>query len=167
MDLSLGSSNRTERLQAIWSLDTTISDHQPTEYAHIPAMSGNMTQGTESKPTSSELGKEERQVSQVSDHVAMAPSGDEGQYGDAPDGSLRAWLVAAGGAAAFFCCLGFANSFGTFEEYYLSHQLHDKTASQISWIGSVASFLQFLGGLVGGPLFDLYGGFVCSGTFQC
>ncbi|KAH6611373.1 hypothetical protein Trco_001393 [Trichoderma cornu-damae] len=75
----------------------------------------------------------------------------------APDGGLRAWLVAVGAASAFFCCLGFANSFGTFEEYYLTHQLSHRSPDEIAWIGSLASFLQFFSGLVGGPLFDRYG----------
>jgi hypothetical protein len=73
---------------------------------------------------------------------------------------MRAWLVAAGGSAIFFCCLGFSNSFGTFEEYYLSHQLQDKSPGDIAWVGSRSSFLQFAAGMVGGPLFDLFGGWV-------
>lgn len=75
----------------------------------------------------------------------------------APEGGVRAWLVAGGGAAVFFCTLGFANSFGTFEEYYLSHQMKGESASKVSWIGSLAMFLQFFAGVVGGPLFDRYG----------
>lgn len=75
----------------------------------------------------------------------------------APDGGLRGWMVALGGASVFFCTLGFANSFGTFEQYYLSHQLRGESASKISWIGSLAAFLQFLTGLISGPLFDRYG----------
>ena len=59
--------------------------------------------------------------------------------------------------AIFFCTLGFANSFGTFEEYYLTHQMQGESASKISWIGSLASFLQFFAGMVGGPLFDRFG----------
>ncbi|RHZ47217.1 MCT family MFS transporter [Aspergillus thermomutatus] len=77
--------------------------------------------------------------------------------GPAPDGGLRAWLVAAGAASVFLCTLGLANSFGTFEEYYLTHQLKRETASAISWIGSLQSFLQFFSGMVGGPLFDRFG----------
>ncbi|EAU30841.1 conserved hypothetical protein [Aspergillus terreus NIH2624] len=75
----------------------------------------------------------------------------------APDGGVRAWLVAAGAASVFFCTLGLANSFGTFEEYYLTHQLKGNTASAISWIGSLQSFLQFFSGMLGGPLFDRFG----------
>ncbi|KAF1818587.1 monocarboxylate permease-like protein [Dissoconium aciculare CBS 342.82] len=85
---------------------------------------------------------------------------EETHLDTAPDGGARAWLVAAGGSAIFFCCLGFSNSFGTFEEYYLSHQLQDKSPSDIAWIGSLSSFLQFAAGMVGGPLFDFFGSWI-------
>ncbi|KAJ6026017.1 hypothetical protein N7444_013696 [Penicillium canescens] len=75
----------------------------------------------------------------------------------APDGGLRAWLVTAGTACIFFSALGFANSFGIFEEYYLSHQLKNESADKVAWIGSMAAFLQFAAGALGGPLFDRYG----------
>jgi hypothetical protein len=78
----------------------------------------------------------------------------------APDGGLRAWLAAAGGSCIFFSALGFANAFGVFEEYYLSHQLNGKSADDVAWIGSLASCLQFMSGAIGGPLFDRYGGWV-------
>ncbi|KAK5659692.1 hypothetical protein OQA88_902 [Cercophora sp. LCS_1] len=78
-------------------------------------------------------------------------------FGAAPDGGLQAWLVAAGGGAVFFCCLGFANSFGAMAEYYLSHQLRDHSADEVAWIGSLSVFLQFASGMVGGPLFDRFG----------
>ena len=76
------------------------------------------------------------------------------------DGGIQAWLVAAGGACIFFSTLGFANSFGVFEEYYLTHQLNDKSADDVAWIGSLAAFLQFAAGVIGGPLFDRYGAWV-------
>ncbi|KAF2137398.1 uncharacterized protein K452DRAFT_341141 [Aplosporella prunicola CBS 121167] len=75
----------------------------------------------------------------------------------APDGGARAWLVAAGAASVFFCCLGFANSFGTLQAYYLTHQLRGESADAVAWIGSLGAFLQFAAGLVGGPLFDRWG----------
>jgi len=78
-----------------------------------------------------------------------------------PDGGMKAWLVASGAACIFFSALGFANSFGVFMEYYLSHQLRDQSADKVAWIGSVAVFMQFATGMVGGPLFDRYGAWVC------
>ncbi|KFY73869.1 hypothetical protein V499_06077 [Pseudogymnoascus sp. VKM F-103] len=61
----------------------------------------------------------------------------------APDGGARAWIVAAGGAAILFCCLGFSNSFGAFEQYYLTHQLQGHSPDKIAWIGSISAYLQF------------------------
>ncbi|KAF7592143.1 hypothetical protein BBP40_000630 [Aspergillus hancockii] len=87
-------------------------------------------------------------------------STDSLKFEEAPDGGTRAWLVAAGGASVFFCCLGFANSFGTFEEYYLSYQLRGQSPDTVAWIGSLSAFLQFASAAVGGPLFDRYGGWV-------
>ncbi|KAK6822867.1 hypothetical protein PG987_014412 [Apiospora arundinis] len=87
------------------------------------------------------------------DHEKTDPTADD----EAPEGGARAWLAAAGGASIFFSTLGFANSFGTFEEYYLTHQLQGESASKISWIGSLAVFIQFFVGMVAGPLFDRYG----------
>lgn len=82
------------------------------------------------------------------------------EFGEAPDGGLQAWLVAAGGACIFFCCLGFSNSFGTFEQYYLTHQLQHEPPDTIAWIGSLSLFLQFAAGAFGGPLFDMFGPWV-------
>lgn len=90
------------------------------------------------------------------DHVnssASPPDFDE----PAPDGGARAWIVAAGGAAILFCCLGFSNSFGAFEQYYLTHQLQGHSPDKIAWIGSISAYLQFGAGMVGGPMFDRYG----------
>ena len=81
-------------------------------------------------------------------------------YSPAPDGGLEAWLCASGGFSILFCCLSFVNSFGTFEEYYLTHQLADKTPDDVAWIGSLCAFLQFAVGAVAGPLFDRWGSWV-------
>ena len=94
--------------------------------------------------------------------MAAAPSQEKTSsstpnLGEAPDGGTRAWLVAAGGFAVCFCCLGFSNAFGTFEEYYLKHQLRGESPSNVAWIGSISAFLQFAAGMVGGPLFDRFG----------
>jgi hypothetical protein len=108
------------------------------------------------------LPQTERQDSQ---HSMVATNGDHKEasqenteFDPAPEGGTRAWLVAGGGAAIFFCTLGFANSFGAFEEYYLTHQLLGYSPSRVAWIGSLQSFLQFFAGMFGGPLFDRYGG---------
>lgn len=81
-------------------------------------------------------------------------------FGEAPDGGPRAWLVAAGSACIFFSCMGFANTFGVFQEYYMTHQLQGQSTDKIAWIGSLSAFIQFAAGSVGGPLFDRYGTWV-------
>lgn len=76
---------------------------------------------------------------------------------DFPDGGARAWSVAAGAAGVLFCTFGYANAFGVYQAYYSTHQLSDKTPSQISWIGSLQVFFLFMGNLFGGPMFDSIG----------
>lgn len=78
----------------------------------------------------------------------------------APEGGLKAWLVVLGSASIFFSCLGFMNSFGVFQEYYMANQLRDRSPDEVAWIGSLMSFVQFFGGAVSGPLFDRYGAWV-------
>ena len=79
---------------------------------------------------------------------------------DFPEGGLRAWLVAAGTAGILFCTLGYSNSFGVFQAYYIRNQLKDHSPDDISWIGSLQVFLVFALGLAGGPIFDRYGAWV-------
>ncbi|KAJ5375966.1 hypothetical protein N7509_012852 [Penicillium cosmopolitanum] len=90
---------------------------------------------------------------------------DGSNLGPPPDGGIKAWLVAAGAACIFFSALGFANSFGVFVEYYLSHQLKGQSPDKVAWIGSVAVFTQFAAGADGGPLFDRCGAWVCKQHF--
>ncbi|KAL5340201.1 major facilitator superfamily domain-containing protein [Aspergillus crustosus] len=81
-------------------------------------------------------------------------------FGPAPDGGLKAWMVAIGASCTIFSTMGFANSFGVLQEYYATHQLQQQSADQIAWIGSLSTFLQFATGAVAGPLFDRYGTWV-------
>ncbi|RBA14226.1 hypothetical protein BFJ72_g10335 [Fusarium proliferatum] len=87
-------------------------------------------------------------------------SGDPLELSPAPDGGLQAWLVAAGSACIFFSCLGFANSFGVLQEYYMTHQLQGHSEDAIAWIGSISTFIQFAVGALSGPMFDRYGSWV-------
>ncbi|BCS23910.1 MCT family MFS transporter [Aspergillus puulaauensis] len=82
---------------------------------------------------------------------------DESRAPEYPDGGVRAWGVAFGTAGIMFSTLGYVNSWGVYQAYYHTHQLHDESASAISWIGSLQSFFLFGSSLVGGPLFDRYG----------
>lgn len=109
------------------------------------------------------MGHTESAAASMSDVEKAAPTPAEHEA--APDGGSQAWLVAAGGACIMFSCLGFANSFGVFQEYYEANQLRVESSSKISWIGSLCTFLQFAAGGLGGPLFDRYGTWVSA--LQC
>ncbi|KAJ5691890.1 hypothetical protein N7462_001313 [Penicillium macrosclerotiorum] len=100
------------------------------------------------------------ELKSTSDTISPTTEKEELELNPAPDGGFRAWLVAAGGSCIFFAALGFANSFGVFEEYYLTHQLKGQSTDKIAWIGSVASCFQFTAGAIGGPLFDRFGAWV-------
>jgi hypothetical protein len=102
-------------------------------------------------------------TSRATDEEATATTTDEKiDIGPAPDGGPEAWLVATGGACIFFCCLGFSNAFGTFQQYYRTHQLQDRSTDDVAWIGSLSMFIQFGAGAIGGPMFDRYGAWVRS-----
>lgn len=79
------------------------------------------------------------------------------QASGVPDGGTQAWLVAAGTAGVLFCTMGYTNSFGVFQAYYMTHQLQNETPDRIAWIGSLQNFLIFASGAIGGPLFDRFG----------
>ena len=105
-------------------------------------------------------GTKEHQSLNPTDVDEIVARSDTAAFEEAPDGGLRAWLVAIGAACVFFSTLGFANSFGVFQEYYLNHQLREKSPDDIAWIGSLSAFLQFAAGAIGGPLFDRIGAWV-------
>ncbi|KAF7556708.1 hypothetical protein G7Z17_g1239 [Cylindrodendrum hubeiense] len=92
--------------------------------------------------------------------VGIDPEKASTDFGEAPDGGVRAWTVAAGAGFISFSALGFANSFGIFQQYYMTHQLQHESEDKVAWIGSIAAFLQFAAGAVGGPLFDRYGAWI-------
>ncbi|EGN91613.1 hypothetical protein SERLA73DRAFT_118356 [Serpula lacrymans var. lacrymans S7.3] len=71
-----------------------------------------------------------------------------------PEGGLTAWLTVLGGSLILFCTFGAVQSYGVYQEFYAKAWLAEKTASDISWIGSVQVFLLFAGGLPAGKLFD-------------
>jgi hypothetical protein len=50
---------------------------------------------------------------------------------------------------------GVANTYGAFQTFYEAELLSDHSPSQISWIGSIQTFLlMFVGGLATGPIYD-------------
>ncbi|CAL1703508.1 unnamed protein product [Somion occarium] len=69
-----------------------------------------------------------------------------------PDGGARAWASVAGGWIIAFCTVGYAQSFGVFEDLYTLAGA--STATNIAWIGSFQLFMAFAMGLPAGKLFD-------------
>ncbi|KFA62921.1 hypothetical protein S40285_09074 [Stachybotrys chlorohalonatus IBT 40285] len=69
-----------------------------------------------------------------------------------PDGGLDAWTQVAMGWIVIFTTWGYINSFGSFQTYYTSTL--PQTPSQISWIGSIQSWLTFVIGAFSGRLLD-------------
>ncbi|KAJ8120350.1 hypothetical protein ONZ43_g2920 [Nemania bipapillata] len=71
-----------------------------------------------------------------------------------PDGGLAAWTQVAAGFVILLNTWGILSSFGVFQSYYASGDLFLASSSNISWIGSIQSFLPQLSGLIAGPLYD-------------
>ena len=69
----------------------------------------------------------------------------------------RAKLTILGASTGFFCTVGFLNSFGVFEAYYIDAQLAGESQSTIAWIGAISIFFIFSVSVVSGPLLDLFG----------
>ena len=57
------------------------------------------------------------------------------------------WLCVVGSTLVLFCSFGYANAFGVFQSYYQLTAYPNKSASDISWIGSLQLFLQVCGTL--------------------
>ncbi|KAH9928564.1 MFS general substrate transporter [Epithele typhae] len=85
----------------------------------------------------------------------VEPDHPKVDYGENPDGGLRAWLVVIGCAAGTCGTFGLVNAWGVFQAYYQQSILPGTSTSTISWIGSVQYALVFLPGLVVGRLFDM------------
>jgi MFS family permease len=124
-----------------------VSDHSEGSTAHAPYDEKKAPNQTDSTDTESAK-------------AALPPAPGGPGFSAAPDGGARAWLVVAGSACIFFSCLGFMNSFGVFQEYYMANQLRDQSSDNVAWIGSLTAFIQFAGGAIAGPLFDRYGAWV-------
>nr|OQO25818.1 hypothetical protein B0A51_09488 [Rachicladosporium sp. CCFEE 5018] len=84
--------------------------------------------------------------------AAGPPGGPPG--GPPPNGGAQAWLQVLGGFFLFFNTWGVLNTFGVYQTYYESGQLFTATSSDISWIGSIQSFMVLLVGCFTGPVFD-------------
>ncbi|KAH7929027.1 MFS general substrate transporter [Leucogyrophana mollusca] len=74
---------------------------------------------------------------------------------DFPEGGLEGWATVLGASFLVqFCSYGYTVSFGVYQDYYTQVHLTNESASAISWIGSVNSFLFEVIGLAAGRLYD-------------
>lgn len=71
-----------------------------------------------------------------------------------PNGGLPAWLHVLGAFMLWFNTWGILNAFGVFQTYYESGKLFTKSSSDISWIGSIQSFMLLAVGIFVGPIYD-------------
>jgi len=71
-----------------------------------------------------------------------------------PNGGLQAWLHVLGGFMLFFNTWGILNTFGVYQTYYESGSLFTESSSNISWIGSIQSYMVLTVGIVSGPIYD-------------
>lgn len=71
-----------------------------------------------------------------------------------PNGGLQAWLHVLGAFMLWFNTWGILNAFGVFQTYYESGELFTKSSSDISWIGSIQSFMLLAVGIFVGPIYD-------------
>lgn len=74
--------------------------------------------------------------------------------GPPPNGGLQAWLHVLGAFMLWFNTWGILNAFGVFQTYYESGKLFTKSSSDISWIGSIQSFMLLAVGIFVGPIYD-------------
>ncbi|KAI5867886.1 MFS general substrate transporter [Durotheca rogersii] len=89
------------------------------------------------------------------ENVAAPIPAPQGGPGPPPDGGLVAWLHVVGGFMLFFNTWGILNAFGVFQTYYeRPGTMFDRSSSDISWIGSIQSFMVLLGGVFAGPIYD-------------
>lgn len=73
------------------------------------------------------------------------------------EGGVEAWLTVAGSALVYFASFGIINTFGFFQDYYLSSFLSSYPPSTVAFIGTLQITLLYLLGPVAGALFDAFG----------
>ncbi|KAJ3712190.1 major facilitator superfamily domain-containing protein [Lentinula raphanica] len=95
-------------------------------------------------------------------HYTTDPSSDGSEKGvkvtppaSHPVGATKAWLTVLGCFCIQFCTVASVNSFGVFEDYYVSEFLPSSSASRVSWIIGLEILLQLGLGVIGGKLCDL------------
>lgn len=99
--------------------------------------------------------KDERGNDDAAIEAAITPPDDSDEEGDYPDGGWQAWGVLFGCWWMNFFTFGNLNSFGAYQQYYVTHLLDDSSFGQVAWIGAFQIFSVFALGIIAGRLFDL------------
>ncbi|USW47345.1 Putative major facilitator superfamily, MFS transporter superfamily [Septoria linicola] len=89
---------------------------------------------------------------QESTTIKPPPPGPPG--GPVPNGGTQAWIQVLCSWMLFFNTWGVLNTYGVYQTYYESGQLFTESSSNISWIGSIQSFMVLLVGAFIGPIYD-------------
>ncbi|SPO06130.1 related to MFS monocarboxylate transporter [Cephalotrichum gorgonifer] len=71
-----------------------------------------------------------------------------------PDGGLTAWLQVLGSWVIAVVTWGVVNSYGVFQTYYVRELLPHRSASDLSWVGSLQAALLMIIGVIAGPAYD-------------
>lgn len=74
--------------------------------------------------------------------IPTESNSDAGGFAQRSD--LRPYATVFGAFLGLFCTFGQLNSFGVFQAWYSTHQLQDRSPSDIAWIGSIQLFMFFL-----------------------
>ncbi|OQU98979.1 hypothetical protein CLAIMM_04687 [Cladophialophora immunda] len=74
-----------------------------------------------------------------------------------PEGGKHAWLAVVGAFFACFAAFEMTNAIGAFQNWVMTHQLRDESASAIGWLFGVNSFVLIFCGLFVGPPSDIFG----------
>ena len=84
-----------------------------------------------------------------------------------PDGGLTAWLQVLGSWVIAVDTWGIVNSYGVFQTYYQRELLTSRSASDLSWVGSLQAALLMLVGAIAGPAYDAgyFREMLCAGLF--
>ena len=98
------------------------------------------------------LGKVARILRGFSPETELQPETQD--PGPPPDSGLTAWTQAVAGHLVAFNTWGFLNTFGVFQDYYVTGLTQSYSPSAISWIGSIQTFLIFFVGTFSGRALD-------------
>ncbi|KAL2106157.1 hypothetical protein VUR80DRAFT_7210 [Thermomyces stellatus] len=119
-------------------------------YDEKDVSSAKRTQGD--TPTSTSTSSQPTNVAEVrepADESRIRELDDE-----VPDGGPQAWLQVLGSWVIAVDTWGVVNSYGVFQTYYGRELLADRSASDLSWVGSLQAALLMIIGPIAGPAYD-------------